>query len=147
MHRLILAIATILNAVTPSSAQTVPDGIYRRADGPAKMCGLIGRNATDVLAQARQSPDFRVIPNLSSDRFEMFETIRGEPFKFQLVATRPSEPAFPAVTCRELYQGGGGLRMTRTMQCDADRAACDALFLEFQAFDAQLTQTLRDLKE
>lgn len=106
------------------------------------MCGLVGDNATALLAAARQSSDLSPVV-IDSDRFEMFEGT--DPIRYQLVATLPTEPAHPAVACRELYYEGDNLRMKRSLRCDADRADCDALFLEFQAIDAQFSEELRRL--
>lgn len=140
MNRLVLAVALLLGAVSPSGAQSVPEGIHSLAVGPATMCGIVGADATDLLATARRSPDLRAVP-IPSDRFEMFEG--GDPLRYQLVATLPTEPAHPAVSCRELYEEGGTLRMKRSMRCDAERADCDALFQEFQALDAEATRMMR----
>ena len=141
MRRLVLAVAVLLAAASPSSGQSVPAGVHSFADGPAEMCGIVGVDAADLLVTARRSTSLRVVP-ISSARFEMFEG--GEPSKYQLVATRPTEPAHPAVSCRELYEEGGALRMKRSMRCDADRADCDALFQEFQTLDAEFTSAIRD---
>lgn len=140
MLRFILAVVMLLTAFRPSSAQIVPDNVYSPANGPAEMCGIVGRDAADLLAKARQSADLRAA-NISSDRFELFEG--GNPLRFQLLATLPAEPAFPAVSCREVYEKDGALQMKRTMRCDADRTACDALFLELQDLDAQVTRAMR----
>lgn len=140
MNRLVLTVALLLGGVSPSSAQSVPEGVHRLADGPAAMCGIVGANAADLLATARRSPNLRAVP-IPSDRFEMFEG--DQPLPYQLVATLPSEPAHPAVSCREIYEEGGTLRLRRSMRCDADRADCDALFLEFQTLDAEMTRAIR----
>jgi len=140
MSRLVLAVAGLLVAASPSSGQSVPEGIHSLANGPAAMCGIVGADAADLLATARRSSGLRAVP-IPSDRFEMFEG--GEPVRYQLVATLPTEPAHPAVSCRELYEEGGALRMKRSMRCDADRADCDALFQEFQALDAEFTSAIR----
>jgi len=139
LNRLVLAIALLVGAPSPSGAQSVPEGVHSLANGPAEMCGIVGDDATDLLATARRSPDLRAVP-IFSDRFELFEG--GDPVFYQLVATLPSEPAHPAVSCRELYEEGGTLRMKRSMRCDAERADCDALFQEFQALDAELTRAM-----
>lgn len=140
INRLVLAVVLIVAAPFPSGAQSVPEGVHRLADGPAAMCGIVGADASDLLATARQSADLRAVP-IASDRFEMFEG--GDPVRYQLVATLPREPAYPAVTCRELYEEGGALRMKRSMRCDAERADCDALFREFQALDAEFTRAMQ----
>lgn len=140
LNRLVLAVALIVGASSPSGAQSVPEGVRRLTDGPAAMCGIVGTDASDLLATARQSAYLRAVP-IPSDRFEMFEG--GEPVQYQLVATLPTEPAYPAVSCRELYEEGGALRMKRSMRCDAERADCDALFQEFQALDAEATRAMQ----
>lgn len=137
----LLTVVALASAVCDVSvAQTVPEGVHELANGPTEMCGLTGRNAADFIAQARQSSGLRAV-TIPSNRFEMFEG--GDPIIYQMVITLPSEPAFPAASCRELYEEGGSLRMKRSMRCDAGRAECDALFLEFQALDAQLTRELQ----
>lgn len=140
MGRTLLAVAALLLAASPSSGQSVPEGIHSLADGPAEMCGIVGADAVDLVVTARRSSALRAVPILS-DRFEMFEG--GEPLRYQLIATLPTEPAHPAVSCREVYEEGGAFRMKRSMRCDADRADCDALFREFQALDAEVTRAIR----
>lgn len=140
MNRLFLAVALLVGCPSSSGAQSVPEGVHRLADGPAAMCGISGTDARDLLATARQSANLRAVP-IPSDRFEMFEG--GEPVRYQLVATLPAEPAYPAVSCRELYEEGGALRMKRSMRCDAERADCDALFQEFQTLDAEFTRAMQ----
>ena len=121
------------------AAQQVPEGIHQIAEGPAEMCGLVGQNAAELVERARQSSSLKATP-IDSDRFEFFAT---EDHSYQLVATLPSEPAYPAVSCRHTYEKDGALRMARSMRCDAGRAECDALFLEFQELDAEMTRRLR----
>lgn len=140
LNRLVLAVALLMGAPSPTSAQSVPEGVHRFADGSAAMCGIVGADATDLLATARQSADLTAVP-IASDRFEIFEG--GDPVRYQLVATLPTEPAYPAVSCRELYEDGGALRMKRSMRCDAERSACDALFQEFQTLDAEFTTAMQ----
>jgi hypothetical protein len=122
-----------------SAAQQVPEGVHREATGPSEMCGIAGRDALDIVAQAKTSDDLRPIP-IGTERFIMFANADQS---YQLVATTPSEAAYPAVTCRHTYERDGSVRMNRSMRCDAGRAECDALFLEFQALDAELTRSLR----
>ena len=135
---LIIAIAT---AAMPQdvAAQAVPEGIHRYADGPAEMCGLVGRNASDLIDQARKSNTLQP-RDIGSDRFELFES---DPPTFQLVVTRPSELAHPAASCRHTFEQDGQVMMKRSLRCDAGRAECDALFLEFQALDDALTSALK----
>lgn len=140
MNRLFLAVCLIAGAASPSGAQSVPEGVHHFAEGTSAMCGIVGADANDLLATARRAPHLRAVP-IPSDRFEMFEG--GDPVKYQLVATLPTERAYPAVSCRELYEEGGALRMKRSMRCDAERSDCDALFQEFQALDTHFTAAMR----
>jgi len=103
------------------------------------MCGLEGRDALDLMEKARKSQELHRV-DIQSSRFELFETAKP---KYQLVITRPSEPAYPAVSCRHVYEQDGALQMDRSMRCDAGRAACDALFLEFQALDEKMKQAVQ----
>ena len=139
--RMIRVVASVL-ALAPgvSTAQSVPEGIHRLSTGPAAMCGVAGRTTLELVANARQSSELRAV-SIPSERFEMFEG--GDPVRYQLVVTLPSEEAYPAASCRELYDDGGALRMKRSMSCDAGRTECDALFQEFRALDVQMTRELQ----
>ena len=77
---------------------------------------------------------------LDTPRFELFADARQT---YQLIFTRPSEAAYPAATCRHTFEKDGSVRMNRSMSCEAGRAECDGLFLEFQALDAQLTASFQ----
>jgi hypothetical protein len=122
-----------------AAAQTVPEGIHRPGSDHEQMCGLEGRDALDLMEKARKSRELHRV-DIQSPRFELFETAKP---KYQLVITRPSEPAHPAVSCRHVYEEDGATQMERSMRCDASRAACDALFLEFQALDEQMKRALQ----
>jgi|GEM_PF-2345686 len=123
----------------PLSAQLVPEGIHSDADGPADLCGLVAPDAEGVIALLRSSPLVRA-ERIDSARFELFVAREGIT---QWVATRASEPAHPAVTCRRLIEDKDGNLLTeRQMRCDAERLPCDRLFLEFQALDERLREEL-----
>jgi len=122
-----------------SAAQQVPEGVHQEASGPSEMCGVTGLNALDLVAQAKASDELQPVP-IETERFIMFA---NADHSYQLVATTPSEAAYPAVSCRHTYEQQGSIRMNRSMRCDAGRAECDALFLEFQELDAQMTRSLR----
>jgi hypothetical protein len=141
MNRLMLMAALLAGLPTPSGAQSIPDGVYSSAEGPSEMCGLVGANASDLLTAAHRSAELRPMP-IASDRFIMFSG--GSSIMYQLVATLPSEAAYPAVTCREVYEEDGAVRMRRSMRCDAERADCDALFLEFHTLDQEIIRQLQD---
>jgi hypothetical protein len=105
------------------------------------MCGLSGNDALDLLRKVRAS---RAISEqaAASDRFEIYAT--GDSF-IQWVFTKKSEPAYPAITCRRIYQeANGSWQQTRNMRCDASREACDRLFSEFQSLDEQMRQQLAE---
>ncbi len=142
MRSLFAAVLIFAAAPPVVAAQTVPEGIHREAKGPSEMCGLVGQDALDLAAKAKASTTLKP-SKLESDRFEVFQT---EPPWQQLAVTKPSEPAHPAVTCRYTFQEGGAFKMSRSMRCDAGRAECDALFVEFQKLDAAMIQDLQEKK-
>jgi hypothetical protein len=131
----------LLVALFPSaaSAQSVPEGIHSDATGPTAMCALRGRDARELMERVRAAANLRRSP-IESDRFEVFESLDHHD---QWVLTRPSEPAYPAVTCRHFYVENGSTFHTRNMRCDADRAACDRLFIEFRELDLQMMDYIR----
>jgi hypothetical protein len=132
--------AIVLAAVSQLSAtQQVPEGIHSEARGPSEMCGLVGRDALDLVAQAKASSHLSEVA-IETERFVMFA---NADHSYQLVATTASETAYPAASCRHTFEEDGQVRMIRSLRCDAGRAACDALFLEFQALDAGVTRQIR----
>lgn len=62
----------------------------------------------------------------------------------QWALTRPTEPAYPSVTCRHAYQQDGNWYQIRNMRCDAGRAACDHLFIDFQQLDQRMIEEIRN---
>ena len=129
----------LLLTPTAASAQAVPDGIHSESRGPVVLCGLTAANVQGLKAEASASAVFVATP-IESPRFELFTSTDADS---QLIFTLPSESAYPAATCRSLYEQDGTLRMNRAMRCEAGRVECDALFLEFQELDAQLTQAFQ----
>lgn len=133
----ILALALVIASAV--SAQSVPESMHSDVQGPSEMCGLVGRDAQDLMRQVRSSPTVTQ-QNLNSNRFEAYANDNGF---MQWVLTKPAEPAYPAVTCRHAYQDkDGSWQQTRNMRCDASRAACDKLFIEFQNLDEQMRQEI-----
>ena len=136
----LIALAASLTFSPVALAQTVPETIHRETEGPSTLCGVTGTNAAAIIQAVRKMPEL-TDRRISSERFELFsssdETV-------QWVFTRPSEPAHPAITCREIRKDADGkVWMKRDMRCDADRVNCDNLFLEFQNLDGQLKAALR----
>jgi hypothetical protein len=126
--------------VCPAGAQLVPEGVHSDPQGRSSMCGIVGDDALDLMRQVRASPSLNRSP-IDTDRFELFVSEGG---LTQWVFTTPGEAAYPAVTCRLVYQErDGSWLQTRAMRCDASREACDELFLEFQALDEQVRQEIR----
>lgn len=117
----------------------MPEGVHREATGPAVMCGVAGEGALDLLAKARASSELRPVA-IDTPRFILFADASHSR---QLIFTNPTEAAYPAATCRHVYEADGALHTSRQMRCDAGREECDALFLEFQALDAEMTRALR----
>jgi hypothetical protein len=130
-----------LIALTPltASGQSDPNNAYSRAKGPVEMCGVRGKNVKDLVRRVRNSRALRLSP-IESDRFELFQTVQP---KYQLLITKPSEAAYPAVSCRHLYAAGGSLRVNRQLRCEAGRAECDALFQELRGLDAAFTRAMQ----
>jgi len=120
-------------------AQEVPDGVYSAASGPVELCGLTAPDVAALRGEAERSTSLSHMP-IDSDRFELFA---DADHAHQLVFTLPGEAAYPAASCRRVYEEDGSLRMERSLRCGAGRAECDALFLEFQELDASLTRELR----
>jgi len=132
-------VALIGHSPSTSLAQAVSEDIHDDVSGPVEMCGVKAADAASLLEAIRRDGRFRALDS-GSERFELFAT---EDHHIQWVATRPGEAAFPAVTCRRVYEDNGGVKMDRRLRCDASREACDALFLEFQALDNSLKAEIR----
>jgi len=138
--KIILLAAAVLSGVgQSSSAQSVPEGIHRLSQGAVELCGMTGPDVAGLRLVVRASSRFAFTP-IDSPRFELYTHADG---LSQLVFTTPSEAAYPAATCRGMYQQDGTWRMHRSMRCEAGRSECDALFLEFQALDAQMTRSMQ----
>ncbi|RVD55775.1 hypothetical protein EN828_22135 [Mesorhizobium sp. M2D.F.Ca.ET.185.01.1.1] len=119
-----------------SGAETV----YSYEHGPSTMCGIHGGDTADFLRQVRAS--LRQAP--ASDRFDLF--VAGDGVT-QWVFTKPSEKAYPAVTCRWLDKDPQGhWILKRKIRCEANRAACERLADEFASLDDQLRRSLADKK-
>lgn len=131
--------AALLSSGNAAGAQIVPEGIHSFAEGPSDLCGVVGNDALDIISRLRASSDHRQVA-LDSDRFELFV---GPDDLDQWVVTRATEPAHPAVTCRDISQdAAGNWVQSREMRCDSTREACDRLFLEFQELDERLAREL-----
>jgi non-ribosomal peptide synthetase component F len=134
-----LAIVASLSSV-PALAQTVSEDIHSPVRGPTEICGVTALLAADFIEAVDGDPRLSRA-EINSDRFEMHVSADGWT---QWVATLPTDPAHPAITCRHAYQDdAGNWVMNRQMRCDGSRATCDALFLEFQALDRALTEELK----
>jgi len=105
------------------------------------MCGLFGRDAIDFIEKAKTSPTLKWM-QIGSDRFDLFQDATAT---YSLLVTKPSEPAYPAASCRHVFEENGGIQIGRQMKCNADRKACDALFFELQALDTAAAQEIRKL--
>jgi len=96
------------------------------------MCGVSAASAPAFLAAL--GTDARLQERPGNARFQIYASADQ---RFSWAATRSSEPAHPAVTCREVGPDpdNGRLTITRSMRCDGPRPACEALHAEFQALD------------
>ena len=136
MKAVFVAGAILIASADISGAETV----YRYEHGPSTMCGIHGGGTADFLRQVRAS--LHQAP--ASDRFDLFV---GDDGVTQWVFTKPSEKAYPAVTCRWLDKDSQGhWIIKRKIRCEADRAACDRLAGEFATLDDQLRRSLTDKK-
>ncbi|MEQ1495897.1 MAG: hypothetical protein ABL912_09085 [Novosphingobium sp.] len=136
----LVALAASLTISQVALAQTVPETIHSDTKGPSTLCGVAGANAGAIIQSVRKMPGL-TDRRISSERFELFSSPDDT---IQWVFTRPNDPAHPAITCRQIRRDEDGqVWMKRDMRCDADRATCDKLFLEFQNLDGQLKAAMR----
>lgn len=111
-----------------------PDLLMTEANGPPSMCGLSASDTEGLAKVVRATPRFAKA-DVRSDAFEVYDTAdRMQEF----VITMESNPAHPAVACREIRQENGDLRLNRYMNCSGSREACNRLFLDFRALDSGL---------
>ncbi len=129
----------LLGLPSPTLAQAVPEGVHTGANGASNVCGVRGENALAIRQKLKADPTIVEKPS-GSDRFETyFSSVETK----QWTVTTPKDAAYPAVTCVHLYNSGGGTDMSRQMRCDASRAACDALFQEFESNDEKIRKQIR----
>ena len=111
-----------------------PDLLMSEANGPPSMCGLSASDTEGLAKVVRATPRFAKA-DVRSDGFEVYDTAdRMQEF----VITTESNPAHPAVACREIRQEKGGLQLNRYMNCGGSREACNRLFLDFRTLDSGL---------
>jgi hypothetical protein len=111
-----------------------PDLLLSEASDPPSMCGLSANDTEGLAKSVREAPSLTKA-NVNSDGFEVYDTAdRMQEF----VITLETNPAHPAVACREISRENGELRLTRYMNCSGSREACNRLFLDFRALDSQL---------
>jgi hypothetical protein len=131
--------SVLLLVHSPAAAQSVPEGVHTDATGPSSICGITGENALAIRAKLKNDPTIIEKPS-GSYRFETYFS-SAEPK--QWTVTTQKDAAYPAVTCVYLYNSGSGADMSREMRCDASRAACDALFQEFEANDQRIREQIK----
>lgn len=137
--RLMVCSALISLCLPQSTGLPSTDRVHQGATGPAEMCGLSAHNALAFMEVVRTSQEFEAGPDVEG--FESY-VAEGDTLR-QILLTRPSEPAHPTVTCRQILSGPQGPEMQRNMRCEASRAACDALFLDVQQSDDALRRSLQ----
>ena len=134
-----LPLCALLLVHSPTVAQKLPEGVHTDAAGPSSVCGIPGENALAI--REKLKADRAIVEKPSgSHRFETYFS-SSEPK--QWTVTTHKDAAYPAVTCVYLYNSGGGTDMSREMRCDASRAACDALFQEFEANDQKIRDQIK----
>lgn len=135
----LLFVGSTLLMPLASLAQVVPEGVHKEASGESDLCGVTGHDALAIREKLRTDPTIADEPS-GSNRFEVyFSKVETK----QWTVTTKEDAAYPAVTCVHLYDSQSGTEMTRQMRCDANRSACDALFLEFQAHDERIKRGIR----
>jgi len=112
-----------------------PDLLLTEANGPPSMCGLSASDTEGLAQSVRSSPGFAKA-EVKSDAFEVYDTADR---MLEFVITLESNPAHPAVACREIRRENGDLRLTRYMNCSGRREACNRLFLDFRSLDSTLS--------
>lgn len=138
MQKLSVLLAAGILVHSPTFAQTAPEGAHKNANGPSDICGISGDDALAIRESLRADPDIVEEPS-SSERFETyFSSVESK----QWTVTTKADVAYPAVTCVHLFTSENGTDMRRQMRCDASRAACDALFIEFTAHDEKIRKQL-----
>lgn len=139
MRRFLLLVLVAVMWPSPMIAQSVPEGVHSDADGPSDLCGVSGENALAIRAKLKSDPSITEEPS-GSPRFETyFSSVETK----QWTVTTKRDAAYPAATCVHLYNSKGGTNMKREMRCDASRAACDALFREFEASNTAIRNQLK----
>ena len=124
----------------PAAAQAVSEDIHSPVTGPTEICGITAFGAAAFIKAVRADPSLHRA-QIDSDRFELF--VSKDEFT-QWVFTNETEPAHPAITCRQVSQDQTGAWVSnRSLRCDGDRATCDALFLEFESMDRAMAAELR----
>ena len=139
MRRVGPLLLALLTVHLPTLAQAVPEGVHTDVKGASDVCGVSGENALAIRQKLKADPAITEEPS-GSDRFETYFSSAETK---QWTVTTAKDAAYPAVTCVHLYNSGGGTDMSRQMRCDASRAACDALFQEFQANDEKIRKQIK----
>jgi hypothetical protein len=131
-----LALACLGAFSGPASAQPAPSAAPADPRTITEMCGVSAQSAPAFVETVRRNPRFQ--RQTGNSRFDLFSSSNQ---RSQWAATKPGEPAHPAVTCREVTNGEdgrGALTLVRKMRCDAAPAACTALLREFEALDDEV---------
>ena len=135
----------IVIALAVAPPQTVPEGIHRLVKGPGTMCGITASSALEfrVKVEADAKAE-KLVRRDGGPRFDFFATPDGQWPIRQWVFAKSSEPSYPMVTCREVSEDkSGSILQGRQLRCDANRGACDAVFLEFAALDKKVLEEFR----
>lgn len=135
----------IVLALAVAGSQAVPEGIHKLATGPMTMCGI---TATSALAFRRkvneQVAAGKLVVMDGGARFDLIMTSGDQLPIHQWAFAKAGEAAYPTATCRNVFRDStGGISQDRRMRCDASRAACDAVFLEFADLDKRVLDAMR----
>lgn len=120
---------------TPAAAQPVPEGIHSEGDERPEVCGLRAASVPALEAQIQTRSDFETLPT-TTEHYRAFAISEGMRI---LTFTTPSNPAHPAVVCRQVADNGnGGSTIQTTIACYNSRENCDWLYREFEALTRRM---------
>ncbi len=141
------ALALVL-ASSEVSAQSVPESVHSLANGPETICEITAGSAIEFRQKVEQATDAGQYDRADGGpRFDLFNPKSTSGELKQWVFAKSTEAAYPMGTCRRIYTGpDGGTYQERRMRCDASRAACDSMFIEFQSLDDRVTKFVRGRK-
>ena len=136
MRQFVLLLAPFLMAQTEPQP-LVPEGIHSPSTEAPNLCGLTAAGVDALQQKVMSDRGFR--EENSDDHYRVFN--REGDF-VQIVFPRPGYLSFPMVTCIQLFEDSNGTTVRRQMHCGGTREQCDRIFLEWNAHDNEVRQSL-----